>query len=295
MTSSVALAPEEVARLKAALKEAGIATQDGSSQYEELRVKDGAIFLVLYTSGKVVFNDNDATRELLDRAVARDTDDRRMVAGSDEAGKGEWYGSLVVAAVAISPDTAQEMRLAGVRDSKTLDPRRREVLAGRVREMASAYEVLAIDVADYNNRYAALRIEGGSLNHLLAWAHAKVLRAVLSTAPEEPWRVVVDRFDERKTEQALSWIDRSRVEVFQLEGAEAREPAVAAASILAKDTFDRSVASLEERYGVSLRGSQPKDVPPQVVRKVGKHHFANVAARLKPPSAPSQASLSRWS
>lgn len=60
-----------------------------------------------------------------------------MVAGIDEVGVGAWAGPLAVGAVILS----RERRIYKIRDSKLLDPARREWLAQRVRERAVAWGV----------------------------------------------------------------------------------------------------------------------------------------------------------
>ena len=53
----------------------------------------------------------------------------RSVAGIDEAGRGSWAGPIVAAAVVLPLDRGDlEARLAGIRDSKLLSPRRRDEL-----------------------------------------------------------------------------------------------------------------------------------------------------------------------
>src|ERR1700719_3813831 len=65
----------------------------------------------------------------------------RTIAGLDEAGRGALFGPVFAAAVVLDP--AREIR--GLDDSKALDPVRREVLAGRIRERARAWAVCAAD------------------------------------------------------------------------------------------------------------------------------------------------------
>ena len=78
------------------------------------------------------------------------------VAGVDEVGRGALFGAVVAAAVILSPDRP----VRGLNDSKLLDPERREVLAGRVRERAVAWAVAAVDAAtiDSINIYQASRL-----------------------------------------------------------------------------------------------------------------------------------------
>jgi len=65
----------------------------------------------------------------------------RTIAGLDEAGRGALFGPVFAAAVVLDP--ARQIR--GLDDSKELEPERREVLAGRIRERAVAWAVGAAD------------------------------------------------------------------------------------------------------------------------------------------------------
>jgi ribonuclease HII len=60
-----------------------------------------------------------------------------LVAGIDEVGVGAWAGPVVVGAVILEPGR----RIYKVRDSKLLDPPRREWLAERVRERSLAWGI----------------------------------------------------------------------------------------------------------------------------------------------------------
>ncbi len=78
------------------------------------------------------------------------------VAGVDEVGRGALFGAVVAGAVILSP----ERPVRGLNDSKLLEPERREILAGRIRERAVAWAVAAVDAAtiDYLNIYHASRL-----------------------------------------------------------------------------------------------------------------------------------------
>ena len=78
------------------------------------------------------------------------------VAGVDEVGRGSLFGPVFAAAVILSPDRP----IRGLNDSKQLEPERREVLAGRIRERAVAWAVAAVDAAtiDRINIYQASRL-----------------------------------------------------------------------------------------------------------------------------------------
>src|SRR5215469_5226178 len=76
-----------------------------------------------------------------------------LVAGVDEVGRGSLFGCVVAAAVILDP----AYRVRGLRDSKLLEPERREILAERIREHAVAWAVAAVDAAriDQINIYPA--------------------------------------------------------------------------------------------------------------------------------------------
>src|SRR5271166_3478076 len=78
------------------------------------------------------------------------------IAGVDEVGRGALFGPVFAAAVILSPDRP----IRGLRDSKQLDPERREVLAGRIRERALAWAVAAADAFEIDriNIYQASRL-----------------------------------------------------------------------------------------------------------------------------------------
>ena len=80
----------------------------------------------------------------------------RAVAGVDEVGRGALFGPVVAAAVILSSDRP----IRGLNDSKLLEPERREVLAGRIRDRAVAWAVAAVDAAtiDSVNIYQASRM-----------------------------------------------------------------------------------------------------------------------------------------
>jgi len=88
-------------------------------------------------------------------------------------------------------------------------------------------------------------------------------------------KVVIDKFDYDKTEYRLEKVDRTNVEIIQKSKGESEIP-VAAASIIAKYTFEKEVDKLNEKYRIDLRKSQPKDIDKSILPFVAKLHFKNV-------------------
>ena len=165
--------------------------------------------------------------------------------GSDESGKGDYFGPLVVAAVAVTATNWRALLELGVQDSKNLTDARARGLAG---EISGAFpnEVIAVMPRRYNELWTKM----GNVNRLLAWAHARAIENVIERAPEAT-AAVADQFgDESLIRNALFEHGR-KVQLVQIHRAE-RDPAVAAASILARAEFLRRLDQLSRDAGVRL-------------------------------------------
>jgi ribonuclease HIII len=165
--------------------------------------------------------------------------------GSDESGKGDYFGPLIVAAVAADNSGRKLLGEWGVRDSKELGDKRINGLSAKIREHLP-FELIAVSPSKYNELYEKLH----NLNRLLAWAHARAI-ANLGEKQRDISVVVVDKFGpEYRLNDAL--MDRGReMQVYQETGAE-KYPAVAAASIVARAEFTRRLSALSGRVGIPL-------------------------------------------
>lgn len=147
------------------------------------------------------------------------------VAGVDEAGRGAWAGPVCAAAVVLPLDRSDlPALLADVRDSKQLNPARREALYPLIREVALAIGVGWAEVEEIHTL------------GILAATRLAMARAVAQ----------LDRVD------ALL-IDHVRLPEIplpqrSLSKADQRCLSVAAASIIAKVERDRKMAELDRQY-----------------------------------------------
>lgn len=164
--------------------------------------------------------------------------------GSDESGKGDYFGPLVVAAVALRGDEWRAVEVLGAADSKKLTDLRVMSLADDM--AAYPHEAIVINPPRYNELWTKM----GSVNRVLAWAHARAIENVLEKAPGAV-AAVADQFgDESLIRNAL--FERGRdVRLLQMPRAE-RDPAVAAASIIARATFLRRLEALGRQAGMRL-------------------------------------------
>jgi ribonuclease HIII len=181
--------------------------------------------------------------------------------GTDEAGKGDFFGPLVTAGVYVDERTAKLLRSLGIRDSKLVSDRELRVLASNTRDVVEDHQRAVIIVAPkrYNELYRQMRGEGKNLNTLLAWAHTRAIEDLIGHGLK-PKFILSDQFgDKRYIENRLLVDTRlSGVPVIQMHRAEA-DVAVAAASILARDAFLRWLDQTGKALGLTIpKGASPK-------------------------------------
>ena len=145
----------------------------------------------------------------------------RLICGVDEAGRGPLAGPVVAAAVILPPNTP----LSGLNDSKKLSPRRRERLAAEIRATALAWAVAEASAAE---------IDAWNILRSTLRAMARAVAAL----PVMPDEVLVDGNQAPALE----------VPVRTIIGGDALEPAIMAASILAKTHRDARLVALDARY-----------------------------------------------
>lgn len=145
----------------------------------------------------------------------------RRVCGVDEAGRGPLAGPVVAAAVLLDA----RRPIAGLRDSKQLSPARRDELGVLIRERALAWSIAAASVEEIDR-----------LNILQASLLA-MKRAIEALDPAAE-AALVDG----------NQLPRLAIEARAVIGGDALEPAISAASILAKQHRDRLMAELDLTY-----------------------------------------------
>jgi len=183
--------------------------------------------------------------------------------GTDESGKGDYYGPMVVAGVMVDQVTKDKLESLGVKDSKLLSDKQCRTLASQIRAICgTGCEEIDISPETYNRLYDEFKKEGKNLNHLLAWGHARAIESLLER--HSCSEAIADQFgDEHYILSKLMPKGRT-VKLTQLPKGE-RYIAVAAASILARDRFLSHLDKLSQEQGVVL----PKGASDAVVN-VGK-------------------------
>jgi ribonuclease HIII len=197
--------------------------------------------------------------------------------GTDESGKGDFFGPLVIAAFFMPEGQEGALAALGVKDSKRTSDARCLEIAGTLKRGYPYHSVITVGPEKYNELWAKLR----NLNRLLAWGHARAIENILERVPAG--KAVTDQFgDEKFVRNALLQKGRE-IELVQMPRAE-EDPAVAAASILARAEFLTRLRYLSREYGMELPKGASNLVEaaavklvrakgPDVLDKVAKTHF----------------------
>jgi ribonuclease HIII len=275
---SILLSSDELKELRRRLTEKKVNEIEVKSPHEAYRFDDKVcgVFMVGYMSGNLVYKEGDAVKELLKGFLSGD-DEYDYVIGTDESGKGEWYGPLVVACIALKPAEIPLMRKKGVRDSKKLA---RNALLNIGKDLEGGKmikEVCVLSPEEYNKVYEEYSKRGKNLNDLMAQIHTDLIKKALSELEYKKAKIVIDMFDYKKTNDLLRDLPKENLLIVQKTGGES-ETSVAAASILAKYLFEKDVDRLEKEHMICIRGVRPKDIPKDLLSMVAKTHFKNVSA-----------------
>ena len=164
-------------------------------------------------------------------------------AGSDESGKGDYFGPLVVCCAFTDERLSDEMAKLGVRDCKQMSDKAVLSVGAALRRLlgSGGHAVVKVGPAAYNRLYAKIR----NVNRLLAWAHGAAIEDLLTKRPDCR-RVVVDQFAPTEATVLRALKERGRrVKVEQRHKAES-DIAVAAASVIAREVFIREVTRMSD-------------------------------------------------
>jgi ribonuclease HII len=169
-------------------------------------------------------------------------------------------GPLVVCGVLIQPETAPELQRIGVRDSKTLTPKRRTELAEQIRGIVDKIRLERISAAEIDD----FRAKGITMNEIEIRAFASILRSLRpSEAFIDAADVNAERFGIMVGEK--SGLVSSGCRIVSEHFADSTYPVVSAASIIAKVDRDSCVRELQKEFGAFGSG-YPSD--PQTVQFV---------------------------
>jgi ribonuclease HII len=171
------------------------------------------------------------------------------ICGVDEAGRGPLVGSVVAGAVVLDPNQP----IIGLRDSKKLSPARREQLYAEIMQKARAWGIGQASPSEID-----------TLN---------ILQATMLAM-----RRAIEALSERLGEwPSKALIDGNRCPILPIASeaiikGDAKEPAISAASIIAKVTRDQQMQALHTQYpqyGFNQHMGYPTEVHMQALKQYG--------------------------
>ena len=171
------------------------------------------------------------------------------ICGVDEAGRGPLVGSVVAGAVVLDPNQP----IMGLRDSKKLSPARREQLYAEIMQKARAWGVGQASPSEID-----------TLN---------ILQATMLAM-----RRAIEALSERLGEwPSKALIDGNRCPILPIASeaiikGDAKEPAISAASIIAKVTRDQQMQVLHTQYpqyGFNQHMGYPTEAHMQALKQYG--------------------------
>lgn len=242
MSTTVELDAAAIAALRTQLEAQGFSFKP--LDYGHFQARGEGVAVNAYKSGKVVIQGKgeaaflEAHGFLQPAAVI----DERVV-GSDESGKGDYFGPLVVAAVTAGPEEAVALRDAGVRDSKKMSDGAILRAAVVVRRICP-HDVQTLTPVEYN----AAHEREGNVALFLSRMHAQ---AIAGAIDERCTRAVIDQFTfAERLENALR---DAGVEVdVEIRPRAEDNIAVAAASVLSRAEFLIGLKDLGSEHGLEL-------------------------------------------
>ncbi len=209
--------------------------------------------------------------------------------GTDESGKGDYFGPLVIAGVYTTPEISEKLKALGVMDSKRLKDAQMKQMAQQIKALLTpnAFEIIEIGPSKYNDLYDRFKSGGKNLNHLLAWGHAKVLENLLAKNPTCT-QAIADQFGSEHYIRSQLQNRGKQITLHQTPKAEANM-GVAAASILARVRFVEKLDALGRKYGTTLPPGAGTPVLNRakalvnthgsgILKEIAKLHFKTTAA-----------------
>ncbi len=196
--------------------------------------------------------------------------------GMDEAGKGDFFGPLCVAALYADGDGILKLQQMGVKDSKQFSDESILKLAKKIRA-AYPYTVIRLFPQKYNELYGKFK----NLNRLLGWAHSAALGDL--SQKTQCRKAILDQFASKHVVETALKQKKLDIDLEQRVRGE-EDLVVAAASILARAGFLEGLEMLSQEYSMKLpKGASHAVVQmgrklvakfdASILEKVAKIHF----------------------
>jgi ribonuclease HIII len=194
--------------------------------------------------------------------------------GVDEAGKGDFFGPLCIAALKAGGEEIGALLDLGVKDSKKMSDKTILKTSIKIKERF-AYSIVAISPKRYNELYSSFQ----NLNRLLAWGHATAIEDLHRKTQCK--NALIDQFGGAYLVEQAIRSKKLSINLTQRTHAE-EDPVVAGASILARACFVDAIDSLSKKIGIEIpKGASPKvlEIARQIVSEKGIEALDNLCKK----------------
>jgi ribonuclease HII len=175
-----------------------------------------------------------------------------MICGVDEAGRGPVIGPLIIAGVTFKDDS--KLIEFKVKDSKKLTPKKRELLAIKIKKYCIDFEILVIPAKDIDDMRKVM-----TLNEIEVNAFSKIIKKL---KPNVCYVDSADVNEKRFADDILANLS-FKPNIVSKHKADDIYPIVSAASILAKTIRDDEIKKisfeLEKKLNIPMGSGYPAD------------------------------------
>jgi len=175
---------------------------------------------------------------------------------------------MILAGCLINEEIEKEFKKLGVKDSKKLTPRKREILAEIIKKQALTFKVLIISPQEIDgrnhiginlNRIEA--IKAGEIINKINKGFDKIKVIVDCPSPNiEKWRNTLKSYVEKKDN--LEFVVEHKADVNHI--------ACSSASIIAKSTREKEIRKIKRKLGIEFGSGYPND---PITQKFLKEHY----------------------
>lgn len=165
------------------------------------------------------------------------------IAGIDDAGRGSVIGPLAIAGVLVNENDLPRLVDLGVKDSKRLSPRKRQMFAEEIEKLSLEYSVAMLSPPEIDRV-----VEHGKRLHKLNRLEAVTMAAVINKLkPDVAYVDASDVSTERFKAHILEKLN-FKTRIISEHKADVKYPVVSAASIIAKVKRDQAIFTLRNLY-----------------------------------------------
>lgn len=273
-TLSIKLSKNEAQQIFNKLISEGFKIENPNNEYILWRVSGNGIVAMYYTSGKLVAQGvgDFSTLQPEKNINSEFIDIFQPHIGSDEVGKGDYFGPLVVCSAYIDKNSYTIVKALGIADSKTLSDSKILKIYKEIKNKIK-FEVTIANPTEYNKEIKRI----GNVAIYLANLHKETIIKLLEGVEDKRIEVVVDQFSSSKGRLNDIFMD-TKINLTQFHKGES-DIAVATASVIARAVFLEEMLSMDNNYGLEFPkgASNVIEFAKEFVKKFGKDELSNVA------------------